>query len=66
MALDEPKNTDDVFEVNEFKFLVDKTFLKDAAPIKVDFGGFGFTITSNVETKQESGCSGCGTTSNCC
>ena len=66
MALDEPKETDDVIEVNQFKFVVDKAFLQEAAPIKVDFGSFGFTITSNVELQQAAGCSGCGTTSNCC
>lgn len=64
MALDEPKETDDVFDIDKFKFIVDKEFLKQATPIKVDFGGFGFSITSNIQLN--SGCSSCGTTGSCC
>jgi hypothetical protein len=32
MALDEPKDTDDVFDVNGFQFIVDKEFYKKAQP----------------------------------
>jgi Fe-S cluster assembly iron-binding protein IscA len=42
MALDEPKDTDNVFDIDGFQFIVDKEFMKDAEPIKVDFSEFGF------------------------
>ena len=30
MALDEPKDTDDVFDIEGFKYIVDKEFMKEA------------------------------------
>jgi len=67
MALDEPRDNDDVHEVNGFKFLVDKDLQEKAQPIKVDFSGFGFKIDCAMDfSSAESGCSGCGTTSDCC
>ncbi len=64
MALDTPKEDDETFSVGEFEFLVDKTFLTQAQPIKVDFHPTGFKITSSMELPQ--GCGGCGSSSNCC
>ena len=67
MALDEPKDNDDTHEFNGFKFLVDKDLQEKAQPIKVDFSGFGFKIDCGmVFDEQAGGCSGCGTTSDCC
>jgi iron-sulfur cluster assembly protein len=63
MALDELKGTDDVFDINGFKFIIDKEFMKEAEPIKVDFTGFGFKIDCEIEFQE--GCSGCGTSSVC-
>ena len=34
MALDEPKATDDVFDIDGFQYLVDKDFMEKAKPIK--------------------------------
>ena len=65
MALDEPKETDDVIEIDGFKYVVDKEFIKDAAPIKVDFKEIGFSITSSIELQPQSGCSSCGTSDTC-
>ncbi len=64
MALDESKETDEVFTIDKFTFIVDTNFMKKAQPIKVDFGGFGFSITSSIDLK--SGCSSCGTEKSCC
>jgi Fe-S cluster assembly iron-binding protein IscA len=64
MALDESKSTDTVFEVDGFKYVVDSEFLKEAAPIKVDFLDIGFKVTSNIQF--ESACGSCGTTGKCC
>jgi hypothetical protein len=38
--------------------------MEQAKPIKIDFMGRGFNITSNMAFKEE--CGGCGSTSNCC
>lgn len=64
MALDETKDTDQVYEVDGFKYIVDSEFIKEAAPIKVDFLEYGFKVTSNL--KLESACGSCGTTGSCC
>ena len=63
MVLDELKDTDDVFDIDGFQFVVDKELLKEAEPITVDFTGFGFRIDCTIEFQE--GCSGCGTTSAC-
>ncbi len=76
MALDEPKETDNTYEVGNYKFIVDKAFMEKATPIKVDFTQFGFSISSSIELGQGCGgsCgdsagaadSGCGDTGSCC
>lgn len=59
MALDEPKASDDVYDVDGFQYVVDKEFLKKATPIKVDFKEMGFSISSSI--KLGAACSSCGT-----
>ncbi len=67
MALDEPKDTDKVYKVDGFEYLVDKELLEKAQPIKVDFQGMGFKLDCGIDfSAGAGGCSGCGTTSNCC
>jgi Fe-S cluster assembly iron-binding protein IscA len=63
MALDDKKNTDDVFTFGGFEFLVDKEFLEDAKPINVDFIETGFKVTSSLQLGG--GCSSCGS-DGCC
>jgi len=65
MALDEPKDTDDVHEVNGFQFIVDKDFYEKAKPVTVDFLGYGFKISSSIDFGQASACSSCGSGSGC-
>ena len=61
MALDEPKDTDDVFKINGFKFIIDMDLLRDAEPIKVDFTGFGFQFDCAMQFDDAcSACSTCG------
>jgi iron-sulfur cluster assembly protein len=62
MALDEPKDTDNVFNVNGFQFILDKDFYEKVKPVKVDFMGYGFKISSNIDlgAKAAAGCGGCG------
>ena len=49
LALDEPKEADEVFKIQDMTFLIDKTVKKYVEKIKVDYneGGFrpGFSIT---------------------
>ena len=66
MALDEPKDTDNVYDVDNFKYIVDKNFMDKAKPVMVDFQAMGFKITSGIKIEPSSGCSGCGSTSSCC
>ena len=66
MALDEPKENDDIHEFDGVKYLVDKEFMEKAKPIKVDFQGMGFKITSSIEFEKSSACSSCSTASDSC
>ncbi len=65
LALDEPKDNDDVFDQEGIKFLVDKALLVQCQEIKVDFidagPRSGFSISSPVPIGGGGGCgSSCG------
>ena len=64
MALDEPKDTDNKYTVDNFQYIVNKDFMEKVKPIKVDFTQFGFKVVSGVDFS--SGCSSCTTTGSCC
>lgn len=67
MALDEPKETDNVYDVNGFQFIMEKEFDKQAQPVKVDFLGYGFQISSGMQFDAGAGgCAGCGSGSDGC
>lgn len=59
LALDDPKDTDDVFAVEGYSFVVDKELGGKAAPLGVDIDCSGFTITSNLQLESGGGCGGC-------
>jgi iron-sulfur cluster assembly protein len=65
MALDEPKENDEIIEDNGVTFLVEKSLFEQAKPINVDFVesamGSGFSITSNMQM----GNSACGSSCSC-
>jgi Fe-S cluster assembly iron-binding protein IscA len=63
LALDEQKETDDVFDLRGYTFLVDKSLLEVASPIEVDGSTNGFNISSKLSTQPGAG--GCGSCS-CC
>ena len=65
MALDEPKDTDNAYEIDGFKYIVDTKFMEKAAPIDVDFNNYGFKITSGMDFGAGAGCSGCGSSGSC-
>ena len=62
MALDEPKDDDEIVKDNGITYLVNKELYGKAKPINVDFvesaGGAGFTITSGL-TAEGGGCGSC-------
>lgn len=68
LALDEPKDTDDVFDNEGIKFLVDKDLLVQCKEIKVDFVDSGprsgFAIYSPVPLGGGCG-SSCGSGGSC-
>jgi len=66
MALDEPRENDESYEVQGFTYLVNRDFMEKVKPIKVDFKEIGFKLTCAVDFSAGSGCSACGTTSSCC
>lgn len=63
MALDEPKGTDSVFDINGFQFIIDEDLLLEAKPIKVDFAHFGFQLDCALQFDE--GCTACSTSSAC-
>jgi Fe-S cluster assembly iron-binding protein IscA len=61
MALDEPNDKDQVFELSGLTYLVDGTLIEQISPIKVDFvddaHSAGFAITSRLSSQD--GCGSC-------
>jgi len=61
MALDEPKDDDELMKDNGITYLINKELLDQAKPIDVDFVesamGAGFSISSNLN-KGDSECGG--------
>ena len=64
MALDEPRDTDDVFEIDGFKYIVNKDFIEKAKPIKVDYQVHGFKLDCGIEFEPT--CKSCETTESSC
>lgn len=68
MALDEPKDDDQVFEVNDLKYVINKDLFDQVKPINVDFVdtamGSGFSIQSNLNAGAGCG-SSCSSSCSC-
>jgi Fe-S cluster assembly iron-binding protein IscA len=66
MALDEPKNEDEVFEEKGTKFVIEKDLYSQAKPITVDFvetaRGSGFKLSSSLVPAA----GGCGSSCESC
>lgn len=58
MALDEPCDTDNVFNVNGFQFIINKELYQKAKPVTVALTGYGFRIFSSINFGSGGGC-GC-------
>ena len=66
MALDEPKDNDNVFDINGFQFIMEKEFYEKAQPVKVAFLGYGFKIDSSIEFGAgDAACGSCSTAGHC-
>ena len=65
MALDEPKDDDEVITDNKISYLINKELLEKAKPINVDFVesamGSGFSLSSGLKTEG-----GCGSSCSTC
>jgi Fe-S cluster assembly iron-binding protein IscA len=59
MALDEPRDNDEKYEVSGFTYLVDKDLLEKAKTIKVDFAMTGFKIDCAIDFGAGSACGSC-------
>jgi hypothetical protein len=67
LALDEPRENDDIFDIDNFKYIIDKDFMEKVKPLKIDYSALGFKISSSMDLGG-GGCGGCGSTSDgsCC
>jgi Fe-S cluster assembly iron-binding protein IscA len=63
MALDEPKDDDEIVKNNGVTYLVNKELLDQVKPIVVDFvesgWGSGFSISSNLKKPEACGSGSC-------
>ena len=63
MALDEPKDDDEIIEENGVTFLIEKDLLEKVKPVNVDFVesamGTGFSITSAMSGGNSCGSCSC-------
>lgn len=61
MALDEPREDDEVFNDRELNYVVEKDLYEKIKPIEVDYVnsalGGGFSISSNMKTGDACGSS---------
>jgi len=64
LDVDEIKDTDAVFNIDGFQFIVDEDFFIEAQPIRIDYNArSGFQFDCSLEFEE--GCSGCGTSRAC-
>ena len=64
LALDEQKETDHVYEIEGFTYIVDKDFMDKVKPIKIEFLDTGFKLTTGMDLGTP--CSSCDTARSCC
>ena len=59
VALENPKKSDAIFEIDGFQYIVNRVLLKNVQPILVDSDGFGFRISGRGVAPHH-GCGNCG------
>jgi Fe-S cluster assembly iron-binding protein IscA len=65
MVLDEPKETDDVYEVNSFTMLVDKDLHEKTKDITVDYVSYGMGSGFRLASEIPVGGGGCSPSCSC-
>lgn len=65
MALDEPTDHDERYEIDGFTYLVEKSLMEKAKPIKVDFLINGFKLDCSLDFGPPTACGSCSTTGSC-
>jgi iron-sulfur cluster assembly protein len=69
MVLDEPKENDDVYQINGFTMLIEKDLHETTKDVTVDYVtygmGSGFKLSAQVPVGGGSGGSGCGSSCSC-
>jgi len=58
LALDEPRENDETYEVQGYNFIVEKALGEQTGTIRIDMTSYGFTVDS--ENPMSSGGGGCG------
>jgi hypothetical protein len=62
LALDESSESDTVYELDGYKFVMSPDLAKDATYFKVDISYMGFTVSSDIPMPSNGG--GCGSSCN--
>ncbi|MDX9787046.1 MAG: hypothetical protein RBT11_09730 [Desulfobacterales bacterium] len=65
MALDEPTDRDEKYVIDGFTYLVEKSLMEKAKPIKVDFLINGFKLDCGLDFGPPTACGSCSTTGSC-
>ena len=65
MALDEPKDDDEIVKDNGFTYLINKELFEQAKPINVDFVDSGMGQGFSISSKLEMGGGGCSSSCAC-
>ena len=61
LALDEPRENDDTFDVMGYSFLLEKALGEKTGAIRIDMTQYGFTVDSENPMNMGGGCgSSCG------
>ena len=55
LGIDQQKNSDEVFELAGFTFIIDRDFLTQIQPVKVDFTNNSFQVTGAVPFSSSCG-----------
>jgi iron-sulfur cluster assembly protein len=65
MALDEPKDDDEIVKDNGFTYLINKELFEQAKPINVDFVDSGMGQGFSISSKLQMGDGGCSSSCAC-
>lgn len=60
LALDQSRDSDEVFSEQGFEFCMEKELYEKAQGVKIDAGYMGFLVESEVPLAGGGGCSSCG------